>query len=82
MPRVQVYLPADLYAELKARELGASELLQQALRDEIERLDRLAATERRVTALRQRVGEPTAAERERAEIVTRRLSRRPGRSAL
>jgi post-segregation antitoxin (ccd killing protein) len=37
MPRVQVYLPDDLYAELKQRKLPASELLQEAVRTEVRR---------------------------------------------
>ena len=37
MPRVQVYLPDDLYDELKRRNLPASELLQVAVRTEVER---------------------------------------------
>jgi post-segregation antitoxin (ccd killing protein) len=37
MPRVQVYLPDDLYAELKQRKLPASELLQEAVRAEVRR---------------------------------------------
>ena len=37
MPRLQVYLPDDLYDQLKARGLPASELLQTAVRAELER---------------------------------------------
>jgi post-segregation antitoxin (ccd killing protein) len=37
MPRIQIYLPDDLYAEVKSRKLRASELAQQALRAEIRR---------------------------------------------
>ena len=44
MPRLQVYLPDDLYDELKRRELPASELLQIAVRAELERRDVLDAT--------------------------------------
>jgi hypothetical protein len=34
MPRMQVYLPADLYELVKKRGLPASELLQEAVRTE------------------------------------------------
>ena len=40
MPRVQVYLPEDLYRELKAHKLPASELLQEAVRRELNRRDK------------------------------------------
>ena len=74
---MQVYLPDDLYRELKARKLPASELLQRAVRDEIRRLDLLAAGRRHAEELAAEVGEPSGAERERAELIARRLSRRP-----
>ncbi|MPY92847.1 MAG: hypothetical protein GEV08_07180 [Acidimicrobiia bacterium] len=76
MPRLQVYLPEDLHREVKARGLGASELLQQAVRAEIRRLDLLGAASAHVAELEAEVGEPKAAERERAELVARRLGRR------
>lgn len=74
---MQVYLPDDLYRELKARDLPASELLQRAVRDEVRRLDLLEAARRHEEALAAEVGEPATAERERAELIARRLTRRP-----
>ena len=74
---MQVYLPDDLYQEVKARQLPASELLQRAVRDEVHRLDLLAAARRHEEALAAEVGEPGVAERERAELIARRLTRRP-----
>lgn len=73
MPRVQVYLPDDLYEELKSRGLPASELLQEAVRAESRRLDLLAATDRHLAELVRDVGEPSAAELARAEAIARRL---------
>ncbi len=73
MPRLQVYLPDDLYAELKRRELPASELLQVAVRAEIDRLDALAATDRYLTELTAEVGEPSARDRARAREIVRRI---------
>lgn len=79
MPRVQVYLPADLYKVLKARRLPASELLQQAVRDEVRREALLAATDRYLDALVDRVGTPTAREQERAAAVVARAGTRAKR---
>ena len=60
MPRLQVYLPDDLYDELKRRDLPASELLQIAVRAELERRDVLEATDAYLTELAVEVGESTA----------------------
>ena len=76
---MQVYLPDDLYEWVKARGLPASELLQNAVRAEVRRLDLLAETDRFVAALIKEVGTPTAKERERAAAVARRLERRATR---
>ena len=81
MARMQVYLPDDLYAQVKAQGLPASELLQKAVRAELRRLDLLAETERYVADLVAEVGPPSAAQRTRAAAVARRLARRPTRQA-
>jgi post-segregation antitoxin (ccd killing protein) len=73
MPRVQAYLPKDLYDELKRRDLSASQLLQTALRAELERLAALDATDEYLGALREEVGEPTARDRAWAEAIVRRI---------
>jgi hypothetical protein len=75
---MQVYLPDDLYREVKERNLPASELLQAAVRAEVRRLDLLAATHRHLAERAGDGGEPSGAERERADVLGRRLSRRPG----
>ncbi len=75
MPRMQVYLPDDLYAEVKARALPASELLQAAVRAEIRRRDLLEATAAYREELAAEVRPATAAEREGAEILARRVDR-------
>lgn len=79
MPRMQVYLPDDLYEQVKARGLPASELLQKAVRAELGRLELLAETDRYVADLVAEVGPPTEAQRSRAAAVARRLARRPAR---
>ncbi len=73
MPRVQVYLPEDLHDELKQRGLPASELLQIALRAELERQDALDETERYLAELSDEVGEPTQRQRNHADVIARRI---------
>jgi post-segregation antitoxin (ccd killing protein) len=73
MPRLQVYLPDDLYTQLKARGLPASELLQTAVRAELARQRVLEATDRYVEELVSEVGEPTPEEVARADAVARRI---------
>ncbi len=78
---MQVYLPDDLYEQVKARGLPASELLQKAVRAELRRLDLLAETDRYIADLIAEVGPPAAAQRARAGAVARKLARRPARKA-
>ena len=76
---MQVYLPDDLHAEVKARRLPASELLQEAVRAEIRRRDLLAATDRYLADNESAAATAPEADRERADIVARRVGRRrPG----
>ncbi len=80
MPRVQVYLPDSLYAELKSRDLPASELLQIAVQAEIERRDALDATDAYLAELSAElsaeVGEPSTRDRARARAIVRRVQDR------
>jgi post-segregation antitoxin (ccd killing protein) len=73
MPRLQVYLPDDLYNQLKAKGLPASELLQTAVRAELERQRALEATDEYVEELVAEVGEPTAEEVARADAIVRKI---------
>ncbi len=73
MPRLQVYLPDDLYDELKRRDLPASELLQVAVRAELERRDALDATEDYLAELSAEVGEPSARQQAHADAIVRRI---------
>ena len=77
MPRMQLYLPDDLYDLVKDRGLPASELLQKAVRAEVRRLDLLTETDQYVAKLIAEVGPPSAQDREHAVSVARRLERRP-----
>ena len=73
MPRVQVYLPEDLHEQLKQRDLPASELLQVALRAELERQDALAETDRYLGDLAAEVGEPSQRLQATAVAIARRV---------
>jgi post-segregation antitoxin (ccd killing protein) len=73
MPRLQVYLPDDLYAQLKAKGLPASELLQTAVRAELARQEALEAADRYLEELVAEVGEPTPEEAARADAVARKV---------
>lgn len=75
MARMQVYLPDDLYEQLKTRGLPASELLQRAVRAELKRLDLLAETDRYIGELVAEVGEPGPTHRARAASIARRIGR-------
>jgi hypothetical protein len=75
MPRMQVYLPDDLYRVVKERDLPASELLQSAVRDEIRREELRAEAERYVAEVIDEVGPPSATAIARAEALSRRIRR-------
>ncbi len=73
MPRLQVYLPDDLYRAVKDRQLPASELLQGAVREEVRRQELLEATDRYLTELVEEVGEPSSASVAKAERLAGRV---------
>ena len=73
MPRMQVYLPDDLYKLVKKGRLPASELLQDAVRAEVRRRELLAEGDKYVAELAVQVGEPTGRQRLRAGVVTRQI---------
>ncbi len=73
---MQVYLPDDLYQQVKARQLSASELLQEAVRAEVHRQDLLSETDAYLSGLLAEVGEPSPQERARAEAIARRIAAR------
>lgn len=81
MPRMQVYLPADLYEIVKGQRLSASELLQEAVRSEVRRRKLLSASRRYTTELAAQVGEPAPRERARAEVLAKRIASRKNRKA-
>ena len=76
MPRMQVYLPDDLYRAVKERNLPASELLQEAIEAEVRRQVLEAEADVYLDELVAEVGEPTRRERERADAIARRIRAR------
>lgn len=81
MPRMQVYLPADLYEMVKERRLSASELLQEAVRTEVRRQKLQSASKRYTADLAEEIGPPAPRERARAVAVARRIAARTQRKA-
>ena len=81
MPRIQVYLPDELHRELKRSGLSPSELLQHAVRSELQRRQQIARLDEYLGALEKELGKPTRAEKARADAVVRRLTRRRARRA-
>lgn len=73
---MQVYLPDDLYREVKERGLPASELLQEAVAAEIQRQELEARADEYLAELFAEVGEPSEAEIARADAIARRLQER------
>ena len=81
MPRMQVYLPTDLYEIVKEGRLSASELLQEAVRTEVRRRKLRAASRRYTAELAAQVGQPPPRERARAVAVAQRIAGRTDRKA-
>jgi hypothetical protein len=79
---MHVYLPEAMYAQVKARRLPVSEILQNAVAAELRRQDLLAETDRYVGDLVAEVGAPTRTQRARAGREARKLSRRVVRKAV
>ena len=69
MPRMQVYLPDDLYRQVKERRLAASELLQTAIAAEVCRLELEARADEYLAELLADVGEPSEQDVARAEAL-------------
>ena len=81
MPRMQIYLPDELYEAVKEGGLPASELLQNAVRAEVRRRELLAAGEQYTADLAAQVGRPSAQQRARAAAVSKRIVARSHRKA-
>ena len=81
MPRMQVYLPAELYEAVKDRGLPASEILQRAVRVELRRLELFEAADDYLAELLAEVGETTVDQVAEAQALAERLSRGAKRAA-
>ncbi|MGH9165036.1 MAG: hypothetical protein ACRDZW_05930 [Acidimicrobiales bacterium] len=81
MPRMQVYLPEELYRAVKERELPASELLQEAVRRELRRQELRRETDRYLAELIDDVGEPSAKAIARAGALSRQIRREDSASS-
>ena len=78
---MQIYLPEDLYAQVKAQDLPASELLQEAVRVELRRRRLATAGEEYLSELLAEVGGADPAETAWAQDLAKRLARRADRLA-
>jgi hypothetical protein len=76
MPRMQIYLPDDLYEAVKDGRLPASELLQEAVRAELRRRELVAMSEQYAAELAKRLGQPTSRQRTKAAAVAQRIAAR------
>ena len=75
MPRMQVYLPDDLYAAVKEYSMPASKFLQDAVRADLRRRELIAGAERYLAELIDEVGEPSAEDFAAAEDLSRAVRR-------
>jgi post-segregation antitoxin (ccd killing protein) len=80
MPRMQVYLPDELYQAVKERSLPASELLQEAVAAELRRQQLNEEADRYLDELIAEVGQPSAKDLARAEAIARRIRDRAATS--
>lgn len=64
MPRMQVYLPDELHRRVKEQQLPVSEILQEAVRRELSRREKLAALDDYLEELAVEVNVPSAEDRE------------------
>jgi len=70
---MRVYLPEELYREVKERGLPASELLQKAVAAEVRRQKLEAELDAYLVDLTAEVGEPTEEERAEARALVDRI---------
>ena len=73
MPRIQLYLPDDLYQEVKSRGLPASEILQIAVRAVVEREKSREGLEQYIRELEEEIGTPTEEQNARAAAIVRNI---------
>jgi hypothetical protein len=76
MPRIQVYLADDLHRALKRSGLSPSELLQDAVRAELQRREQVARLDEYLSELEHEVGKPSRADKNRADALVKKIARR------
>lgn len=81
MPKVRVSLPNQLCAEVKARKLPASELLEKVVRKEVQRQDLIALAKADLAELFAEIGEPDPEIVAWAQDLARQLARRDEHAA-
>jgi hypothetical protein len=74
-------LSNDLYAQVKDQHLPASELLQQAVRNEVQRHELVVNCDAYIAELAAQVGEPSTRALARAANLSRRIAARSHRKA-
>lgn len=79
---MQVYLPDDLYREVKEYGLSPSKLLQEAVRVELRRRQLLEQTDQYLAELLDEVGEPSAEDYAWAQALALRIARRDHQAAV
>lgn len=82
MPKVQVYLPEDLYERLKRRagSINVSGVLQAALAEQLDDLDRLDALSDAIGDYEAEFGPLDPADIQSQEVADRRSARRPAQA--
>ena len=78
---MQVYLPEELYQQVKEQGLPVSELLQEAVRAELRRRVLLEEGDAYLAELMAEVGEPSPRQVARAEAMARRIADHHARRA-
>jgi hypothetical protein len=76
MRRTRLSLSNDLYAKVKDQHLPASELLQQAVRNEVRRREQVVAGDAYIAELVAQVGAPSIRALARAAALARRIADR------
>jgi metal-responsive CopG/Arc/MetJ family transcriptional regulator len=82
MPRIQVYLPDDLYRQVKDRGLPASELLQVAVRAVVERAEALENLDEYIAELEAELGSPSPQQTSHAEAIVHAIRTHRNRRAV
>jgi hypothetical protein len=78
---MRLSLSNDLYAKVKDQHLPASELLRQAVGNEVRRREQVVTCDAYIAELAAQVGEPSTRALDRAANLSRRIAARSHRKA-